>query len=226
MIETDQIGVVFDLDGVLIDSHDQHHEAWCRLACEIGKKISDAQFARSFGMRNEMCIPQVFEWASPYDRELIKELGDRKEVIYREILANETMEPLPGVLEFTQMLHQAGIPGSVGSSTSVLNIKLCLQATGLDQFFGPNITGAEDVTHGKPAPDVFLEAARKIKKLSTNCLVIEDAHVGVEAGLAAGMKVLAVTTTHTANTFDGKPHRIVDCLDEIKIRDLLDFFRE
>ncbi len=226
MNEIDQIGVVFDLDGVLIDSHDQHLEAWCRLACEIGKEISDEQFARSFGMRNEMCIPHVFEWAAPYDRELIMDLGNRKEVIYREILGNESMAPLPGVLEFTKMLRKAGIPGSVGSSTSVLNIKLCLQATGLDQFFGPHITGAEDVSQGKPAPDVFLEAARKIKKLPAHCLVIEDAHVGVEAGLAAGMKVLAVTTTHAANTFGGKPHRIVDCLSEIKIQDLLDFFKD
>jgi len=224
MIERDQIGVVFDLDGVLIDSHDQHHEAWCRLACEIGKQISDEQFARSFGMRNEMCIPHVFEWAAPHDRQLITELGDRKEVFYRDILAHESMVPLPGVLKFTQMLREAGIPGSVGSSTSVLNIKLCLQATGLDQFFGSNITGAEDVNHGKPAPDVFLEAARKIKKLPAHCLVIEDAHVGVEAGLAAGMKVLAVTTTHAAGSFGGKPHRIVDRLDGIGIQDLLDFF--
>jgi beta-phosphoglucomutase len=111
--------------------------------------------------------------------------------------------------------------GSVGSSTSVLNIQLCLEATGLDRFFGTNITGAEDVKNGKPAPDVFLAAAAKIERAPSQCLVIEDAHVGVEAGLAAGMKVLAVTTTHKAPTFGGKPHRIVDTLSEIKLQDLI-----
>lgn len=224
MIEPNQIGVVFDLDGVLVDSHDQHHEAWMRLAAEVGKDISDAQFAESFGMRNVMCIPHVFHWADPEDHDKIAELGDRKEVHYRQILSEETIEPLPGVLNFTRMLSEAGIPGSVGSSTSVLNIQMCLKATGLDQFFGPYITGAEDVDNGKPAPDVFLEAARKIDKQPANCLVIEDAHVGVEAGLAAGMKVLAITTTHPADSFEGKPDRIVDCLDEISLDELRGFF--
>lgn len=224
MIDSDQIGVVFDLDGVLVDSHDQHHEAWRRLAAEIGKEISDAQFAESFGMRNEMCIPHVFHWADPADKAAIQDLGDRKEVYYREILSGEKIDPLPGVIEFTQMLQKAGIPGSVGSSTSVLNIELCLRATGLDSFFGKNITGAEDVDRGKPAPDVFLKAAEKINRLPFNCLVIEDAHVGVEAGLAAGMKVLAVTTTHAADTFEGKPDRIVDSLAEIQLADIFAFF--
>lgn len=221
MISTNQIGVVFDLDGVLVDSHEQHHEAFKQLGAEIGKELTDAQFVESFGMRNETCIPHVFHWADAEDHELIAELGDRKEVFYREILAQEPLAPLPGVLEFTKMLSEAGIPGSVGSSTSVLNIDLCLKSTGLDSFFGKNFTGAEDVSRGKPAPDVFLEAARKIGKSPENCIVIEDAHVGVEAALAAGMKVIAVTTTHEAETFEGKPNRIVETLADVTLEDLL-----
>ncbi|MDF1754225.1 MAG: HAD family phosphatase [Verrucomicrobiales bacterium] len=221
MISTNQIGVVFDLDGVLVDSHEQHHEAFKQLGSEIGKELTDAQFVESFGMRNETCIPHVFHWADAEDHELIAELGDRKEVFYREILAQEPLAPLPGVLEFTKMLSEAGIPGSVGSSTSVLNIDMCLKSTGLDSFFGKNFTGAEDVSRGKPAPDVFLEAARKIGKSPENCIVIEDAHVGVEAALAAGMKVIAVTTTHEAETFEGKPNRIVETLADVTLEDLL-----
>jgi HAD superfamily hydrolase (TIGR01509 family) len=224
MTGIEQIGVIFDLDGVLIDSHDQHHAAWIRLAGEIGKNISDEQFAESFGMRNEMCIPHVFHWAAADDNALITKLGERKEEIYREILGESQIDPLPGVREFIQSLNDTGIPGSVGSSTSVLNIELCMKATGLTAFFGENITGAEDVTRGKPAPDVFLEAARKINRLPACCLVIEDAHVGVEAGLAAGMKVLAVTTTHEASSFEGKPHRIVDTLREFSASDLADLW--
>lgn len=226
MIDLKEIGVLFDLDGVLVDSHDQHHGAWIRLADEIGvPQLTDAQFAESFGMRNEMCIPQVFHWAKPEETEKIQQLGDRKEEFYREILAAETIEPLPGVKTFVQMLSENGIPGSVGSSTSILNIELCMNATGLDQFFGPNITGAEDVDHGKPAPDVFLAAAKKINRLPENCLVIEDAHVGVEAGQAGGMKVLAVTTTHPAASFEKyAPSKIVDRLDEVSLERLIQMF--
>ena len=94
------LGVVFDLDGVLIDSHDQHHDAWIRLAKELGRELTEAEFAESFGMRNEMCIPHVFGWADPDDDERIFQLGERKEEHYREILAKETIEPLPGVAHF------------------------------------------------------------------------------------------------------------------------------
>lgn len=219
------MGVVFDLDGVLIDSHDQHHEAWRRLADEIGESLSDEQFAESFGMRNVMCIPHVFHWADPSDRTRIDELGDRKEEIYREILASESIEPLPGVRAFIERLESAGVPGSVGSSTSVLNIRVCLESTGLDSFFGVRITGAEDVSRGKPAPDVFLEAAEKIGKDPGNCVVIEDAHVGVEAGIAAGMKVVAVTTTHSADSFSGKPDRVLGSLAELSVEDLQNLWR-
>lgn len=219
------LGVVFDLDGVLIDSHDQHHDAWRRLAAEIGESLSDEQFAESFGMRNVMCIPHVFHWADPSDQARIEGLGDRKEEIYREILAAESIEPLPGVRAFIERLESAGIPGSVGSSTSVLNIRVCLQSTGLDSFFGDRITGAEDVSEGKPAPEVFLRAAGKIGKAPANCVVIEDAHVGVEAGIAAGMKVVAVTTTHPAESFSGKPDRILDSLADLLAEDLMDLWR-
>ncbi len=223
MVDIGQIGVVFDLDGVLIDSHDQHHAAWIRLAGEIGEEITPDQFARSFGMRNEMCIPHVFGWAEPEDRERIVELGDRKEEHYRDILAEESIDSLPGVAGFVEQLRQNGIPGSVGSSTSVINIRLCIEAIGLGDFFGDCLTGAEDVARGKPAPDVFLEAAAKMNRFPRHCVVIEDAHVGVEAGRAAGMKVIAVTTTHPAASFEG-PDLIVDRLDEVGIGDLVSLF--
>lgn len=210
------IGVVFDLDGVLIDSHDQHERSWFRLAAEVDKPLTKEQFKESFGMRNVMCIPNVFYWTSPEDHEQIRRLGDRKEELYRELLRADGIEPLPGVVDLLQSLTDAGVLFSLGSSTSRKNIEVCFASTGLDRFFGPFYTGAEDVTRGKPFPDVFLEAAAKIDRLPARCLVIEDAHVGVEAGIAAGMKVLAVTTTHTRESFtESGAVRVVDSLAEI-----------
>jgi HAD superfamily hydrolase (TIGR01509 family) len=210
------IGVVFDLDGVIIDSHDQHERSWFQLAAEIGKPLTTEQIKASFGMRNVMCIPHVFHWTSPEDHEQIRQLGDRKEELYRELLRADGIEPLPGVVALLQSLTDAGVPFSLGSSTSRKNIEVCFASTGLDRFFGPFYTGAEDVTRGKPFPDVFLEAAAKIDRRPAHCLVVEDAHVGVEAGLAAGMKVLAVTTTHPRESFaDSGVVRVVDSLTEI-----------
>lgn len=210
------IGVVFDLDGVLIDSHDQHERSWFQLAAEIDKPLTKEQFKESFGMRNVMCIPHVFHWTAPEDHEEIARLGDRKEELYRDLLRADGIAPLPGVVALLQSLSNAGVPFSLGSSTSRKNIEVCFSSTGLDRFFGPFYTGAEDVTRGKPFPDVFLEAAAKIDRRPATCLVVEDAHVGVEAGLAAGMKVLAVTTTHLRESFAGlEIARIVDSLVEV-----------
>jgi HAD superfamily hydrolase (TIGR01509 family) len=219
------IGVVFDLDGVLIDSHDQHERSWFQLAKEVGKPLTQAQFKESFGMRNVMCIPHVFRWAEADDHATIHALGERKEALYRELLAADGIEPLPGVVALLESLAAAGVPISLGSSTSRKNIEVCFAATGLARFFGPNYTGAEDVTRGKPAPDVFLEAARKIGREPVRCLVVEDAHVGIEAALAAGMRTLAVTTTHPRASFlESGAARIVDSLVEVDaavVRELL-----
>lgn len=220
-----EIGVVFDLDGVLIDSHDQHERSWFQLAAELGKPLTKEQFKESFGMRNVMCIPYVFHWADADDHETIHALGERKEELYRELLAADGIEPLPGVVALLESLAAAGVPVSLGSSTSRKNIEVCFAATGLAPFFGSNYTGAEDVTRGKPAPDVFLEAARKIAREPGRCLVVEDAHVGIEAALAAGMRALAVTTTHPRESFlESGAARIVDSLVEVDaavVRELL-----
>ncbi|MEM9281722.1 MAG: HAD family phosphatase [Verrucomicrobiota bacterium] len=221
------LGVVFDLDGVLIDSHDQHERSWFALADEIGKPLTAEQFKRSFGMRNEMCIPDVFNWTSSDDHDQIRDLGDRKEELYRELLAIDGLEPLPGVLNLIQGLHEAGIPISLGSSTSRKNIEVCFSATGLENWFGPHFTGAEDVTRGKPHPDVFLKAASKINREPAACLVIEDAHVGIEAALAAGMKAIAVTTTHPRESFlEAGAALIVDSLEEVSAETIRGILRD
>ncbi|MEM6917099.1 MAG: HAD family phosphatase [Verrucomicrobiota bacterium] len=223
---TSLYGVVFDLDGVLIDSHNQHEGAWFLLAEEIGEPLTKEQFKESFGMRNETCIPDVFGWTTREEAEKIAELGDRKEELYRKLLAEDGLAPLPGVISLVSALAAAEIPISLGSSTSRKNIEVCFSTTGLDQYFGDKLTGAEDVTRGKPAPDVFLEAARKISREPAQCVVIEDAHVGIEAALAAGMKGIAVTTTHPRDTFiDSGASLIVDSLEELSPFTLLDIFK-
>jgi len=193
------LGVLFDWDGVVIDSHDQHRLAWHRMAAELGLPFTDDLFAASFGMRNQNIIGPLFGWADPADTARIQEIGDRKEHLYREIIRESGIEPLPGVHALLEELAAAAIPCAVGSSTPRENIRVILESTGLGRFFHAVVT-AEDVSRGKPAPDVFLLAAERIHRPAVQCVVLEDAHVGIQAARAAGAKVIGVATTHPADT--------------------------
>ena len=191
---------IFDWDGVVIDSHDQHERSWGMLAEEESKELPGGFFKKSFGMRNETVIPMFFSnWTDTSDKSEVARLADRKEHLYRELIRADGIGPLPGVRELLVSLKAAGIPCSVGSSTPRTNIDTIMAVIGLGDYFDA-ITAAEDVTNGKPAPDVFLKAAEKVGGTPATSVVFEDAHVGIEAGLAAGMKVIAVATTHPAES--------------------------
>ena len=222
MAETEALGVIFDWDGVVIDSHDQHEKAWFRLADELGKPFTREMFTETFGMRNETILPEYLKWAEPGDDDRIRALGDRKEELYREVLKDTGIDPLPGVVSLLRELAEAGVPRAVGSSTSRKNIDVIIEIAGLDGLFTA-INAAEDVTQGKPAPDVFLGAARKVGRAPQDCVVIEDAHVGIEAGRRAGMKVIGVATTHPIESLDGADLALPN-LDGFRLEQILSLF--
>ena len=210
-------GALFDWDGVIIDSSHAHEQAWEQLAAELGRPLQPGFFRSTFGMRNDRIIPGYSGWAGPGDTARIRELGLRKEALYREIIRRDGILPLPGVVTLLTALHRAGIPCSVGSSTDRANIDLIMEITGLAPWFAA-ITAAEDVQRGKPDPQVFVKAAEKIARDPRNCVVFEDAHVGIEAALAAGARAIAVCTTHPADSFASSgAHRIVRTLEEIDV---------
>jgi beta-phosphoglucomutase family hydrolase len=190
-----EIGFIFDWDGVVIDSHAQHEESWTVLFGELQRPMPEGFFKRTFGMRNQQIIPMSFDFVKAEDAVEIARLGDRKEELYREILRRDGIAPLPGVVTLLQEMKSLSIPRAVGSSTPRKNIETVMAMAGLDGLFDA-IVSAEDVTVGKPDPQVFLKAAEKIGRDPARCVVFEDAHVGIEAGKRAGMKVVAVATTH------------------------------
>lgn len=210
------IGAIFDWDGVVIDSHDQHRESWFLLADRIDRQMTPELFSESFGMRNEQIIPDLFQWAEPGDTQKIRELADEKEQLYRELIRRDGLQALDGVARLLDKLRDHGIPCSVGSSTPRANIEASLELIGLADCFDA-ITASEDVSKGKPDPEVFLIAARKIDRQPKHCVVFEDAHAGIQAGKSAGMGTIALTTTHAAETFAGLADRVVDSLDEIEV---------
>lgn len=187
------LGALFDWDGVVIDSSLQHERSWELLALEFDLPLPDNHFRRGFGMKNQVIIPMILGWTE--DPGEIESLGRRKEAIYREIVAAEGIEPLPGVVNLLRMLNDHGVPCCVGSSTPRENIETILDVIAVREFFA-DIVSAEDVSHGKPDPEVFLKSADRIGRMARECVVFEDAQVGIQAGLASGASVIAVATTH------------------------------
>jgi beta-phosphoglucomutase family hydrolase len=183
---------IFDWDGVIIDSSAQHERSWELLAAEINKPLPEGHFKRGFGKKNAVIIPDL-GWATEPGE--VKSLGERKEELYRELIARDGVVPLPGARELLEALNAAGVSCAVGSSTPRINIETIFDMTGLRRFFRAVVT-AEDVKHGKPAPDVFLAAAGKLGWAPGRCVVFEDALVGIEAAHAGGMKCVAVATTN------------------------------
>ncbi|MDD4931985.1 MAG: HAD family phosphatase [Methylacidiphilaceae bacterium] len=190
--------VLFDWDGVLVDSTRQHEESWHRLAREEGLPLFPGFFLQTFGMKNEWIIPQILHWTK--DPEEITRLGVRKEVHFREIVAETGITLCPGAREWAQWLASRAVPTAIASSTQRANIDLVLEKLALRPFF-PTIVAAEDVSRGKPDPEVFLVAAARLRVPPHRCVVFEDAPAGVEAGKRAGMKVVALTTTRAPEVF-------------------------
>jgi HAD superfamily hydrolase (TIGR01509 family) len=212
-------GVIFDWDGVVIDSSAQHERSWELLAAEIAKPLPDGHFKLGFGKKNQVIIPDILGWA--HDPAEIDSLADRKEAIYRRLVAESGVEILPGARELLAALCDAGIPRAIGSSTPRKNLEAIFAATCLDAFFDA-VTCGDDVTNGKPAPDIFLLAAEKLSLPPSACLVIEDAHAGIEAARRAGIPVLAVATTNPIDDLayaDGAVQSLVET-SPVKLREI------
>jgi HAD superfamily hydrolase (TIGR01509 family) len=213
-------GAIFDWDGVIIDSSRQHDESWDRLAAEVGKVLPEGHFKAGFGRKNEFIIPNILKWED--DPAKVRALSLRKEELYREIVVERGLEPLPGVRTWLERLAAAGVPCAVGSSTHRKNIEVSLDVLGLHGFFH-EIVSSEDVSHGKPDPEVFLKAAEKIGMPPGKSVVFEDAHVGIEAAHRAGMRVIAVATTNPLSDL-GKADLAVMRLDELDVAKIAEWF--
>jgi beta-phosphoglucomutase family hydrolase len=211
---------IFDWDGVILDSSRHHEESWERLAREEGKILPKGHFLKGFGRRNVEIMRDMLHWSE--DLNEIQRLSLRKEELYREVVKDWGIEPLPGVRQWLERLRDGGIACGIGSSTEEKNVKLGLEILDLEMFFQTAVT-AEHVKRGKPAPDVFLEVARRLGARSERCVVFEDAPAGVEAGRAAGMKVVGVTTTHPGGHLESVD-REVERLDELSIQEVESWF--
>jgi len=186
--------VLWDMDGVLVDSGPFHWQAWEKLSREVGFLMSYEDFQRTFGWRNEEILRELL--GPPISDQRVAELGDRKEELYRDAVRGN-VKPLPGAIELLRKLRETGFRQAVASSAPRANIELILEELEIEGDFDAVLCD-RDVERGKPDPQIFLRAAERLGVVPPRCLVIEDAVMGVRAARGAAMACLAVATTHPA----------------------------
>jgi HAD superfamily hydrolase (TIGR01509 family) len=208
-----KIGAIFDWDGVVIDSSLAHEESWELLAKEVGKPLPADHFKRGFGQRNAVIIPEILNWSQ--DPAEIERWSLRKEALYRDIVAERGLVALEGARELIDELNQADVPCVVGTSTERANVEMSLELLSLQGRFS-DMTCSEDVTRGKPDPEVFLKAAERTGLPPAQCFVIEDTAHGIEAALAGGMIAIGVATTRPAELL-GDAHLVAKDMTKLNL---------
>lgn len=182
--------VLWDLDGTLVDSEDFHWQSWRHAMDAEGLPVTFEQFKASFGQRNQTILSKwLGPGATPAD---VDRVADAKEVEYRRLAADHGLTPLPGAAEWLVRLQAAGWKQAIASSAPRLNVDAMLRALDLERYFDA-IVSSENVTAGKPDPQVFLVAASKLGVPPDRCIVVEDAAAGVEAARRAGMRSIGVS---------------------------------
>jgi HAD superfamily hydrolase (TIGR01509 family) len=184
-------GVLWDLDGTIVDTGAFHYRSWAEVLPEFGIPFDRDTFQRTFGMNNAGVL-SVFMGCAP-DADLAETISERKEVAFRDLLRGQ-VRALPGVLDWLARLQRWGVPQAIASSAPPANIDVMLEELGIRSYFTATIAGAN--LPSKPDPAVFLQAAVALSVPPRRCVVMEDAVAGVEAARRAGMRCVAVTTTN------------------------------
>ena len=184
-------GVIFDMDGVLVDNSHMHIETFCRWYASKGIDFPPEKVNSFFGMGNSDIFRSVM--GLDITDEQVLEYAEEKEQLYRD-LYSPTIKPLAGLISLLQDLRAKGIKIAVGSSAMRKNVDFVLDECGIRPYFDA-ISDGDMVAKAKPDPSIFLLAAELMNLKPEECLVFEDSFAGVEAARRAGMKVVAVATS-------------------------------
>lgn len=188
-------GVIWDMDGVLIDSMEIQFDSWKKIFAEEGVDFQREDFNRHFGITNLETISLVLNGRLTKDQALA--LADKKQVLFEKI-ALRKVKLIPGVVNWLEYFREKEIPQAIASSNAQRFIENITSHLKISSFF-KRVVSAENLA-SKPDPAVFLESARRIQAHPSRCLVFEDAVTGVEGARRAGMKCIAITTTNPSST--------------------------
>lgn len=211
------LGAIFDWDGVVVDSSRLHVLSWQDLALEQGRNIPPEIPLGALGLKTEAVLTDLLVWTQDPDE--VTRLTLRKEELFRQRATRDGIDSQPGVLDFLRSLKQISIPCVVGSSAPRLNVEVGMEALKANGLFSSIVSG-DDVTHGKPAPDIFLTAAARMSRAPSKCVVFEDAPAGVDAARAAGMRVVALLSTHDPHKLQ-RADLLIESFNDITARDFM-----
>ncbi len=207
--------VIFDLDGVIVSTDDCHYRAWKKMADEEGIYFDREINNRLRGVSRMASLEIVLEKANrEYSEKEKQEMAERKNNYYKDLICELTPNDiLTGVTEKLDELKENGIKIAIGSSSK--NTPIILKQIGLERYFDA-VSDGNNITHSKPDPEVFLKAAEMLGIAPEDCMIVEDADAGIEAGKRAGMKTLAV---QGANGADFKAKNLAEC-DWVKLLEI------
>jgi beta-phosphoglucomutase len=190
-----KFGVIFDMDGVIVDSNPFHKIALKEFCSRHGYELTDDQLLkRIYGRTNREWINELFG-KLPEDQ--LQQYAEEKETLFRKLF-NDDIRPVKGLVRFLDLLNEHKILRAIGTSAPRSNVDFTLNKTNTVKYF-PTILNDAFVTHSKPDPEIYLKSAEALGLPNYQCIVIEDSLSGVEAGKRAGSKVIGVTTTHDAS---------------------------
>lgn len=195
-------GIIFDLDGTLIDNMMVHHRAWQRKLRELGLDYSLERVKEEIHGVNLEILERLF--GDKYSLEEYKQIAWDKEAAYREIFAPEIM-PLPGLMDFLEQTSAANIPMAIATAGPPENCFFALDALGIRDYFG-HVVHSAMVSKGKPHPEAFQQAADGIGVKLSDCLVFEDSITGAQAAANGNCPAIIITTTHAEAEFSEFEH--------------------
>lgn len=208
--------VLFDMDGVIVDSNPYHKLAFQAFLKKYNRSLTDDELkTHVYGRTNQEGMPYIFQRALATTE--LTELADEKEALFRELYRAD-IRPVAGLVPFLQKLKGQRVPMAVGTSAPAANLDFVLNSLGIRSYFDALLDSAS-VSRGKPDPEIYLKAAAELRIPPSQCIVIEDSLAGVQAGLNAGAKVIGITTTHTTEEL-ANTHRVIQNFEDLTVNQL------
>ncbi len=211
-----KIGILFDMDGVIVDNHIYHYNAWKAVAKNYGIDFNEEDYLNHM---NGKVIREVVRFlqkdASEQD---VRKIGMEKEICYRS-LYQPYLKPTKGLLNFLSQAHRFNIPMCIGTSASQENVDFIINGLGISHYF-KSILDDRSVNKGKPHPEIYKKCAQSIGLPNKQCFVFEDARSGIEAGKAAGSKVIALAIKNEKSALNAD--LVINDFSEINVQTLFD----
>ena len=213
-------GIIFDMDGVLIDSNPYHKKSLKSFAKSYGYDLDEEEMRqRIYGRQNKEWIPSLF--GREMSMEEIDKYAEEKELHFQRIF-DKNIEALNGLIPFLQSLRQANIPRAIATSAPRMNVDFVFRKTDIGEYFGLVLDDSH-VKRGKPDPEIYLKASELLGFDPSSCVVFEDSLSGVESARSAGCRIVAVATTHEPDEF-GEVDQVINDFSEISLNDIRSIF--